>query len=469
MQTHKSDYAQKIFTSPWFSSGLIWIFLIGSAIRLFFLSQPMRGDEAYTFLSYVLGPWRNLLTYDAPNNHVLSTLLIRLSVLLGAHPATIRLPALLAGLASIPLGWQLAQKLHPRAGLLTAAAIAAYPYLILYATNARGYTLIIVCTLAMALVGLDFLSRPTRGRLLALGLLAALNLFTMPSAALAVAGIFTWLGLETLARRWEWRRILLDFSIPLVILTGILTATLYIPVVIINGGLAPIISNKFVQPQPWAEFLAKFLPQLGNTAAELSRDVPWPIILLLTIGLLYGAWQNKRMTTGMLLGAGIVLLIQHTNPYPRAWIYMLPLGLALADAGWSKLLEKAPLRAGQALRLGIAAITVGWAGWLAAGNVITHYPDTSGFPEAPMAVKYLKENLQPGDAVRALNTADWSVRFYFWYENLPYPETREKDAKRVFYIVKKSRYRLSDMTSDPAARLVVDYNDLALYESIKEK
>jgi hypothetical protein len=101
---------------------------------------------------------------------------------------------------------------------------------------------------------------------------------------------------------------------------------------------------------------------------------------------------------------------------------------------------------------------------LASGNVITKYPDTSAFPEAPIAAQFLKSVLAKGDAVRVTNTADWSVYYYFWYYGIPYsPDEKQADAGKTFIIVKKSRYSLEDMTDKPAVKLL-DFEDLALYQ-----
>lgn len=463
--------------------GLGFVFLLGILLRLYFIPQPMRGDEAYTFLTYVNGDnWRDLFSYDVPNNHVLNTLLIRLSVMLfGAHPITIRIPAFLAGILGILLAWKLARVLQPDSrwsGLLAAAGMAVHPYLLLYATNARGYTLMVLLTLGMALLGVRFI-RQTVLQPILLGLLAALNLYAMPSAALAVGGVFTWLGLVQLKN--GFRRTLLGFVLPVLISTILFSAILYAPVVWVNGGIQPIIANKFVQPQTWPQFLGSFLPQLGLSFAELSRDIPWGMIALLGLLTMLGLARQPLLGLGLLLGAGAVLLIQHTNPYPRSWIYLLPFALVLADVGLSVALSllkfpKSGIKEKRSFSFMpdfgfysfMIVLTGFYAGWLALNNTITRYPDTSAFPEAPIAVKYLRGNLREGDAIRILNTADWSVYFYFWYEGIPYPQTREKDAQRVFYVVKKSRYSVSDMTNNPVT-LVLEEGDLALYLGDKEK
>lgn len=131
---------------------LIIILLLATVVRVAFLNQPMRGDEAYTFLQFVNGGFTDLFNYPAPNNHVLNTLLFKAVVsVFGASPATIRLPVLLAGLIGIVVIYQLAKDFSGRdeSGFLAALMFATLPYFILYSTNARGYTLLVLLSMIL--------------------------------------------------------------------------------------------------------------------------------------------------------------------------------------------------------------------------------------------------------------------------------------------------------------------------------
>lgn len=56
------------------------ICVIGFAIRLRFLFQPMRYDEAFTYVRYASKPlYRGLSDYSFPNNHIFHTLLVHIS------------------------------------------------------------------------------------------------------------------------------------------------------------------------------------------------------------------------------------------------------------------------------------------------------------------------------------------------------------------------------------------------------
>ena len=121
-------------------TGLVFI---GLSLRIFHLDQPIRLDKSATFLNYVNKGWGQVFNYTAPNNHVLNTILIKLTTTLwGGHPFVIRLPALLFGTASIPLIYFVCKKLGG-GGYLAALIIAVHPYCILFSTNARGYSAIV--------------------------------------------------------------------------------------------------------------------------------------------------------------------------------------------------------------------------------------------------------------------------------------------------------------------------------------
>jgi hypothetical protein len=144
---------------------LALIVVIGATVRSFFLAQSMRYDEAYTFLNFVKGGLLDHFFYPLPNNHVLHTLLVRISVgLLGSHPVAIRLPAVLAGLLAIPLTFCLSRSLsaNNRSGFSAAALVAVFPYLILYDTMARGYSLVVLLSLCLVALGVRVIEHPSR-------------------------------------------------------------------------------------------------------------------------------------------------------------------------------------------------------------------------------------------------------------------------------------------------------------------
>ena len=71
------------FNDKRYLEALVGIILIASAIRVAFLSTPIRYDKAYTFLVFAMRPLRFIVSdYHVPNNHIFHTILVRLAYLL---------------------------------------------------------------------------------------------------------------------------------------------------------------------------------------------------------------------------------------------------------------------------------------------------------------------------------------------------------------------------------------------------
>ena len=94
------------------------------ALRLHGLGADLNHDEAYTWQVFASRPYAEILgSYPVPNNHILHSLLVRLSTrVFGTGEIAIRLPALLAGLAAIPAVFLLGRALfqHTSPALLSA-------------------------------------------------------------------------------------------------------------------------------------------------------------------------------------------------------------------------------------------------------------------------------------------------------------------------------------------------------------
>ena len=78
------------------------VLVLALAVRLLFLFQPMRYDEAYTYTHFASTPiYLTVSNFSSTNNHIFHTLLVQFSSLIfGNQPWALRLPALIAGLAA---------------------------------------------------------------------------------------------------------------------------------------------------------------------------------------------------------------------------------------------------------------------------------------------------------------------------------------------------------------------------------
>jgi hypothetical protein len=455
------------------------LLMIGTTLFAYFLSQPMRGDEAFTFLNYVNKNIWNVFEYSAPNNHVLFTILVKISTLFwGSEPVIIRLPAFMAGILNLFLVFYWVQINKPTlgTGVISFSGMAATPYFALYATNARGYTLIITLTLLLAIFWQRYIMSPSQPRLFFLAFLSALILLTMPSGAIGVAGLFMWAMSGLLLRPYPFRQILKNVVLPYALWSAFLTAIFYTPVIIVSSGVAAITENKFVQGASLQVFLPGFLPNLQKAFVEITRDIPTTILVFcgfLFLAGLYSSWKNKDWAfalifPALMIGAFGVLLIGTVLPYARTWIYLIPFALILMDYGLTSIVKNRPGFIRSVSHTAIVLSGAFLALSLMANNTIAKYPDTSAFPEAKMVVEYLKPIFKEGDSIHVTNTANVPIEYYLWYYGMP-----ERDFSTMletgtrFYVVKKSHYSIEDMTDKPV-RLLLDFENMALYERIKE-
>jgi hypothetical protein len=128
---------------PWAVGVAVLVFVSGCALRLAYLGRAMRHDEAWTYMFYARMPAYLIpIRYSEVNDHVLNTLLVHFSTaLFGDAPHSVRLPALLFGIACIPAGYGLARALAGSgAAVIAAALIATATPLVEFSVNARGYT-----------------------------------------------------------------------------------------------------------------------------------------------------------------------------------------------------------------------------------------------------------------------------------------------------------------------------------------
>jgi hypothetical protein len=196
------------------------------------IEQSVVHDEAWTYLQFVAQPWRSTFSsYDA-NNHVLHTLLVKLSCgFLGSSPLPLRLPSLLAGLAFTMIALRLCKMLTSSRTLAMLAflSLTLNPMILDYLSLARGYSLALA-TFAYGLLEAFTLvtsEDPRRRHYLGLGASLGLSISANLTFLFPAAGIFLALALLAGLRYWkatEAARVWLDLvrysAITFVVIAG---------------------------------------------------------------------------------------------------------------------------------------------------------------------------------------------------------------------------------------------------------
>ena len=158
--------------------------------------------------------------------------------------------------------------------------------------------------------------------------------------------------------------------------------------------------------------------------------------------------------------------MKHAIPFPRTWIFLIPVALILANAGWAHCVETLSDKTQRRFNRGIVFGGACYAVFLISTNAIVKYPDTGTFPEATRIAGYLKPLLEDGDKVHARVPADYPTYFYLWYYGASdfMADEDDSDDRTKFVVVQKSNYLRENMVAEPVVKLI-DLADAAVFQS----
>jgi hypothetical protein len=404
-------------------------------VRVDFLFQPMRYDEADTYVHYASRPlYIGLTSYTAPNNHLLHTLLVHISsAVLGDSPWAIRLPAFVAGVLMVPAAYLTGRFLYGKAAALVGAAlVATSSTLIEYSTNARGYTLLALIVLLLLALSTRLVATASPASWAAFALLAALGFWTIPIMLYALAAITAWL-VWTIAIERRNRTLLRTRLLPALLGASALTLIFYTPVLVAAGPHA-LLGNSFVAPRPWSYVDRRLSLSFLATFGRWHRDQPAPLWWLIAAGFLVGLVFHGRLSRFRVPPAAAVVLVvpplvvmQRVVPFERVWLFLLPLYLLTAAAGL--LFAVGSLRDRPwfqvAVTIASVALCASLAGEAVASRAVYRSEDTSTFRDAPAVAAFLERRIRPGDRVLAAPPADQILEYYL--------DAAGFDAGRILY------------------------------------
>jgi 4-amino-4-deoxy-L-arabinose transferase-like glycosyltransferase len=441
---------------------LVWLLTIAVAMRLMYLAQPMRYDEAVTYMYFVRLPWADALsTYTYPNNHVFHTVLAKAAVtLFGNSPWALRLPAFLAGVLVVPATYAVARAwFGARPALIATAIVATSGVLVLYSTNARGYSLIVLAFLLLHLLAARLLAQARVSDWVAFTLVAALGLWTVPVMLYPLGTVALWLALSA----WVGDKPVLirRVGFALAAAAGLALAA-YAPI-IMRAGLAPITRNNFVTPSGWFEFFQE-LPRTGlEVLLSWTLGVP-PLVslalLLLALLALRRHAALSRFRIGIPVAAFVwcawLLVVNHRAPFPRVWMWLLPVAACLAAVQLIQVLEGRPrTRPLVERRMGLFAVAFAFG---LAICVVTSFGvllsrDTGTFQDADEASAFLSGVLRREDLVLAGIPSNGPLDYYLHRRGVDRPSVPYDRLRRVFVIVDAAEGQtLEQLTANAAVR-----------------
>jgi hypothetical protein len=184
-----------------------------------------------------------------------------------------------------------------------------------------------------------------------------------------------------------------------------------------------LLANRLVEPLGAADLARDLTTSLGRTWGFWNRDLPWPVVALLVVGVLVEsahALRRKRAPLGLLAG-GVCLalvLVQRVAPFERVWLFLLPLYFILPGAGLVSMVSlRVPRWAGGTAVIGLACILSALV--LRSGSILASQ-ETGAFPDAAGVAMALTSRLGPQDAVVTTLPASLpELQYYFRREGLP--------------------------------------------------
>ena len=388
-------------------------------LRFIGLNSSLWMDEVFTLVESVRPGFGEIFAiYSGDNQHTLYSLLAKVSIeIFGEHAWSLRLPAMLFGVASIWATAQLARVTFGSREALVAAIICTIAYHhIWFSQNARGYTIL----LFVALLSTDFLLRGlASGRwrywigyavLISLGAYAHLTgVFIALAHALVVAAVLVRAGV----RSRQWMRPTIGF-----LLSGWLTLHYYaltIPQIVGFFGKsesAPLDVN-------WKSPVWLVAEALGQVGVELSTW--WPV---LAIGLLaavsvaaYFLRRDWIFSLAAFLPAVVtiaILLSMDRNLWPRMFFFQIGfivMFLAAALVAVSDFVGEKIARRKMSVSRTVLAIPV----LLLCSACAYMLPGLYKHPKQDYesAMDYVRQHAAPGDNVLGLHMAGRVYELYY--------------------------------------------------------
>lgn len=329
---------------------LLAITLSGAIVRFFYLFQPIRYDEAETYIACASKPiYFALSHYMYFHNHLLNTLLIFITTrLFGNEIWSIRLPAFFAGILIIPAVYLVARIFYDKnAAILAAALTASSVPLIIYSTNARGYMLLLLFFLLLVAISHQLKRVDSPALWLFFVIFAALGFYTIPTMFYCFGAVFTWLLLSVFMKNIEVeQKVFVKHLFSYSLAMFVVAILLYSPGIIVKGLNLGIAASVYVGPLSYPEFFSSILPRVRELSVQWSRGIPFLIQVFIIIGLSVSVVFRKRVKSEavLLLGSALLYSVLAVLPHRRVgpvriWMFMLPLFYSVAAGGFVYLIN----------------------------------------------------------------------------------------------------------------------------------
>jgi 4-amino-4-deoxy-L-arabinose transferase-like glycosyltransferase len=406
---------------------LLIIIMSGVILRLYYINQPIRYDEAFNYLIYAKNNFIYIISYyNLPNNHIFHTILMKISCnIFGDTIWSIRMPAFIAGVFLIPVTYISASLFfNKKAGLVSSCLVSTSSILIEYSTNGRGYTIICLITMTMIIAFYYALKNRNIFWWILLSILTGIGFYTIPIMLYPFIMVYGW-ALINIIFYYKNRAILIKYVVT--ILSSILfTIILYTPVILISG-MKKLIRNEFVMPQKISLFIMAIPKMIIDIYLMWNRDLSIIVMIILLLGFIYSIiyFNNISNIKVSIINLGILLispliLLQRVIPPSRVWLFLLPVYLSYSSAGIVFIMDKtikSKYYNNIFYFLLILLLLVNSINVIKNKSIYVSQ-ETGTFPEAEEVTYYLKNKLTPEVRIVVLEPSDFPLKYYFSKQNI---------------------------------------------------
>jgi hypothetical protein len=443
--------------APWGWIALLMI--VAFVLRAIGLNGGLWFDEIVTLTDSVRLPLLRIVTeFPGNNQHTLFAVLAHASVaVFGEHPWSVRLPAVLMGVATVPALYLFAREFAGRAEAMLACVLltAAYHH-VWFSQNARGYSALALLTVASSWLLLRLLRRGRRTDAVWYGVVAALGVY----AHLTMVFVVTSHAMLCLAAcavpdhraagHRRWRVVALA-----VVLAGVFSVVLYAPVLLdVKQFFVDRPSEQAVATPRWAvRELVRGL-QIG-LGAGLGA-------LIAGLLLLAGVWSYLRQSlfiAGLLLLPGVVTVgatMGLGRPiFPRFLFFLIGFGLLIIVRGALEVSRR--IRPAWEGAMGGALV-----GAMVAASLVALVPNYR-YPKQDFdgALRFVEQHRAPGEPIVTVGRITSETYTEFYGLNWPAPKSVDElqrlraQGQRVWILYTLAQYIEKD-TPDLMAMLRSD-------------
>ncbi len=461
---------------------LAGITALGLGLRAFRLDSDLWLDEITPILDYGHLTVTGILgSYLSTNNHLLQTLLMKLSIgLFGPHEWAVRLPAMIFGASTAPALYWIGRLALSRVESLSATLLLALSYHhIFFSQNARGYAAYLLFSLVGIALFIRALQRDrwTTWTLYVGAMLldfAALLHSSFVLAAQGAIGAAILFRLRLAGRNWKplLQRLALAFAA-----VSLLTFHLYslaLPqMLLVTGSTYTRGSTGF------PTLSTAFLEELSRGIAAGFGTGLWlgtlPFVALAGAGFLIIYHRHGTLAMALavpqILIAGF-LLVRGFTSYPRFFLLALPLAiLSIVAVLWSapEALVRLPrFRRYRQLAVPLSVVLVLGLAGVSAASLRGYY----AVPKQPYgaSLEYIQKHRKPDGVVLVVLLAGKGYRYYgpqyglrenedfFWVRSLEaYDEVHAHRGGNLSYLVTTFHRALSGRCPDLVSRIEDDW------------